>query len=341
MRSLYLLCALLASCTRDASTETPDAAPPDGPDGVGCTPLTARTAPPETFIGPDGLQDRLAALIDSAQHTLDVQMYLFTVDALANRLVAAKQRGVAVRILLDPDEAGNARVEPAFSSASVPYRMASTIYAFSHAKYLVIDGQTAVIMSMNFNTDAMSSERNYGMVDRDLEDVADVAAIFAQDWALAGGEPPKPANLACTRLIVAPDNARLRIIEHVNSARATLEIEALYVSDVNVRNAIGAAKQRGVNVRVILETPSDQPTNTDATTFFKSLGIPVHYATTQFYLHAKLITADGVAFVGSENFSISGLTKNREVGALVFEPAAAQVMATQFEADWAATPTAP
>ena len=340
MRLLLVLCALLVACTRDGSSELPDAAP-DGPDGVGCAPLTPRSVEPQAFIGPDGLEARLGTLIDSAQHTLDLQMYLFTVDALATKLVAAKQRGVAVRIILDPDEAGNASVEPAFRSASVPFRMASSIYAYSHAKYLVIVGPAAVIMSMNFNDGAMRNERNYGIVDRDLEDVADTAAIFTQDWALAGGEPPKPANLTCTRLIVSPDNAKPRLLTHINNAMSTLEVEALYVTDVNVRNAIGAAKQRGVNVRVILEDPSDQATNADTTTYLKGLGIPVHYVTTQFYLHAKLITADGVAFVGSENFSVSGLTKNRELGALVFEPTAAAVMKTQFEADWAATPTAP
>ena len=55
-------------------------------------------------------------------------------------------------------------------------------------------------------------------------------------------------------------------------------------------------------------------------TFLGGKGIPVKYAIAQFYLHAKLIIADGVAFVGSENMSPTSLTQNREVGALVFEP---------------------
>ena len=84
MRWLFL-CMLLVACTRDASSDMPDAAP-DAPDGVGCAPLTPRSVRPEAFIGPDGLQARLGTLIDSAQHTLDLQMYLFTVDAVGRRI---------------------------------------------------------------------------------------------------------------------------------------------------------------------------------------------------------------------------------------------------------------
>ena len=60
------------------------------------------------------------------------------------------------------------------TSGGVTWKNASTIYTFSHAKYLLIDHTTAVIMSMNFNIDAMNNERNYGMVDKDPEDVADL-----------------------------------------------------------------------------------------------------------------------------------------------------------------------
>ncbi len=260
-------------------------------------------------------------------------MYLFTVRALADRIVAAKQRGVNVRLILDPDSPGNDAVRPTLTGAGVPTRNATSLYSFSHAKYMIIDGDRGVIMSMNFNVDAMNNERNYGMVDRDPEDLADLQAIFDMDWAAAGNETARPADLACTRLIVSPNNARQRILELIGSATQTLDLEIMYLSETTVRNAVGAAKQRGVNVRVILGDNQDE-----AIPYLKGLGIPVKYAT-QFYLHAKLIVADGVTFVGSENMSLTSLTKNREVGALVFEPGAADGIKTQFEADWVGSPS--
>lgn len=340
MRTSFPLVAALVLVTAcrgsdgNSGDDAPADAAPDAVDGVGCTALTPRTVPLEAFVGPTGLQQRMTALIDSAQHTLDVQMYLFTVKPLAERIVAAKQRGVAVRVILDPDEAGNNAVEPILMNGGVTFRQSSPTYTYSHAKYLIVDRSAVAIMSMNFNVDAMNTERNHGVIDKDPEDVSDVQAIFDMDWAMAGNEPMKQADLTCTRLIVSPNNARQRIIEHVNSAKSTLDLELMYLSETAVRNAVGQAKARGVAVRVILEDPTD-----DSVTYLTGLGITVKFPPSSIYLHAKLIIADGIAFVGSENMSITSLSKNREVGVLVLEPAQQAVIKASFESDWTASHT--
>jgi phosphatidylserine/phosphatidylglycerophosphate/cardiolipin synthase-like enzyme len=137
--------------------------------------------------------------------------------------------------------------------------------------------------------------------------------------------------------VISPTNAQQRINELIASAHQTLDIEVLYITDTTIRNAVSAAKQRGVNVRVILETDTDQMSNTATTTYLKQFSIPVKFATNQFYLHAKLIIADGVALVGSTNMSPTSLTKNREVGAYVALPAEVAPIQAQFESDWNAT----
>lgn len=335
MRSLYLALALVIGCGSPSEMTGDDGPPadaaPDAP-GPGCWGLSPRTTPAEAFVAPTGVMNRMTALIDSAQTKLDIQMYLFTVTAIADRVIAAKNRGVAVRVLLDPDHEGNATVRSKLMTASVPTRNAPTLYSFSHAKYLIIDGKQAVIMSMNFNVDAFSSERNYGMITRDADDIADTQAIFDMDWAMSAGEPPKPADLACTRLIVSPNNSKQRLVDFIKSAKTTLDVEAMYIADDSVRAAIVDAKKRGVQVRVIIELSSD---DSGVKALFEANGITVKGANT-FYLHAKLLIADGVAFVGSENFSITALTKNRELGAFVFEPGPAATIQAQFDADWAA-----
>lgn len=337
MKSTGVLVALcLVACRAEHGADV-DAAVvrPDAPDGTGCTALTPRSQPVESFIGPTGLEARMGALIDGAQSTLDIQMYLFTVDALAAKVVAAKKRGVAVRVLLDPDHAGNQNVTPALTAGGVNWKKAPTLYTFSHAKYLIVDKAQVVIMSANWNVDAMRTERNHGIVDRDIEDIADVQAIFDQDWALANGQPPMLANLACTRLIVSPTNSKVRLVEHINSAKTSLDVEVMYISEVAIRDAIAAAKNRGVDVRLIVNEPTD-----DSVVYLKGLGIPVK-TPAPFYLHAKLLIADDVAFVGSVNMSFTSLSKNREVGALVFEPTAFQPIKAQFDADWASSTAVP
>ncbi len=338
MRLCHALAAIaLSACAQPATgddTTTPDGGVDPGP---GCSDLSPRTVELEAFVAPVGYQNRVDAFIDGAHDTLDVQMYLFTVTAISDRIVAAKNRGVVVRVLLDPDEAGNANVRSRLTAAAVPTRNAPSIYNFSHAKYLVADGASALIMSANFNADAMTNERNYGILDRDPADLTDLQAIFTMDWAAAGGESVQPADLSCTRLVVSPNNAKQRILDHVNSAQSTLEIEAMYVTDTGVQDAVVAAKARGVEIRVILEGSMDNQT---AIALFHSKGITVHNSV-GFYLHAKLVIADGVSFIGSENFSVTSLTKNREVGVLLFEESQRAIPRDQFEADWSSTPVAP
>jgi phosphatidylserine/phosphatidylglycerophosphate/cardiolipin synthase-like enzyme len=333
MKYLALALALVA-CTKTAVDEDDDGPGVDGSvdPGVGCTPTSPRSVPPETFVGPTGLENRIIGFIDGAQTKLDVAIYLFTVDSIGDAIVRARQRGVAVRVLFDPDHVANGDARSQLTEGDVEHRNAPSIYSFSHAKYMIADDR-ALIMSANFNVDAMRSERNYGLIDRDPDDLADLQAIFDMDWASGGGESAQPADLACTRLIVSPTNAKDRIVALIDGAQETLEVEAIYVSELTVRDAIGAAKQRGVNVRVILEGGSD---NLETKQLFVAQGIAVHDAD-GFFNHAKLIIADGIAFVGSENFSLTALTRNREIGALVFEPQAAAVIRTQFDADFAAT----
>ncbi len=309
----------------------------DDNSGVGCTTTEPRLVPVEAFVGPLGVEQRIGELIDSAQETLDLQMYCFTVDALAIKVIEAKSRGVAMRVILDPGPLSCSSSErQRLIDAGVPVRDAAG-FDHSHAKYLIVDGELVAIMSLNFTGVAMATQRNYGVIDRDPEDIADALAIFDTDWAAAGGEPPQPADLKCTRLVVVPDNALTRILAFIGGARSTLDVEANYVTDTRVLNAIEAAAARGVNVRVILEKTTSSAQKT--ADYFQPLDIPVHYSS-GFYLHAKLIIADGVALVGSANFSEPGLENNRELGAMAFEPEAASVIARQFETDWTETPPA-
>jgi phosphatidylserine/phosphatidylglycerophosphate/cardiolipin synthase-like enzyme len=336
--SSYVLAvtALLAACRTDnGSGDVDSGVTGDAPDGTGCTALTPRSQDVESFVMPQGFEARMNSIIDGAQSTLDIQMYLWTSTSIADKVIAAKNRGVTVRVLMDPDHAGNSTVKGKLTSGGVSWKDAPSIYEFSHAKYLIVDRKAAVIMSGNWNYDAFVSERNYGFVDRDPEDIADTQAVFDADWASANGNPSMPADLTCTRLIVSPTNSKQRLLEHINTATTKLDVEAMYITETTIRNAIGAAKTRGAAVRIIVNEATD-----DSVTYFKSLGIPVK-TPGSFYLHAKLIIASDVAFVGSENYSYTSLSKNREVGGLVFEPTAAAAIKTQFETDWNASDAVP
>ena len=328
---------LYAAGCRGASTggsDDPDAAEPmpdsavsdvDAAPQIGCDPYEPRLGTTSTFIGPSGLEARLLGMFDSAQDELFVMMYVSTQESFSDRLIAAHQRGVDVRVLLDGDHPGNGDARSSLMSAGVAVRDAPDSFVNAHSKLLLIDNRELVLMSSNLTFSSMNDERNHGVVLQDPEDVFDARAIFDSDWT-GEGFP----DLGCTRLVVSPINARQRLLDHINRAENTLELELLYLSDATIRNAVEQRHADGVAVRVLLNNDQD---NRDTAMELDQMGVPARVLSTP-DVHAKLIVADGVPLVGSHNMSFTSINSNREVGAMVLDPTAAATILATFESDW-------
>lgn len=300
----------------------------DATTGVGCDPYEFRSPSVELFIGPDGLENRLIDEIRAAKSQLYVMMYLLTLDQFVDELVAAHQRGVDVRIILDRDHAGNVDSRADLLAAGVDVRDSPAAFTHSHTKAMIIDGERAIIMSSNLNFTSMDDERNYGVIDRDPEDLADLLAVFDSDWTGVGYP-----DLSCTRLLVSPVNSRARILAHVNRAATNLDMSVMYIADDSTRAAIIQRHNAGVNVRVILADPQWIADNYQTAETLQNVGVQVRFMEA-LSMHAKLIVADGVPFVGSQNLSFTSFTQNREVGVIVLNSTEQNKAQVQFESDW-------
>ncbi len=121
-----------------------------------------------------------------------------------------------------------------------------------HAKAIVIDESIVIISTGNYLAPQMAKERSYVVPDED------------------------PSNVPCTRLLVSPVHARQRLFELISSATETLDLESMQLADTDVRAAIQARKQAGVQVRVILADTTWIDTNADAAAFFAQNQIPAN-----------------------------------------------------------------
>lgn len=323
--------AVFAAACGGAPAAPADGGSDAGDDAPTCDPDRPRASPPELIVGPGSgaaaLESRVLAAIDAASGSIDVHMYTFTLDNIANRLIAADRRGAAVRVILDDSQSGAAGTRSQLEAGGVEVRYATNEFPNAHAKYLVLDGAAAFILSGNFTVAGMDDQRNYAAIDRDPEDVADLATIFAADWA---GTVPA---LDCTRLVVSPADARARVLGLIGGATSTLDAELYYIADSAVRAALISAHQRGVAVRVLLADPADMSENATTATTLKEAGVPVRVLANP-VVHAKLIVADGVGLIGSHNMSNTSLRDNREVSVMVREGNAMAPVTSQFAADW-------
>ena len=105
-----------------------------------------------------GVRSRLIAEIARAQSTIDIAIYSFTADDLSAALIAARNRGVAIRIIADASQAGGSGSEIAkLEGLGFNLRRTAGIQnGIMHDKYMIIDGRLLVTRSYNWSASAES-----------------------------------------------------------------------------------------------------------------------------------------------------------------------------------------
>src|SRR5258707_11341719 len=161
---------------------------------------------------------------------------------------------------------------------------------------MIIDGNTAYIMTSNFSRSALGGysssssyqdNREYGIIDTNPQDVQAVGAIFQADWNRTHAQFNNP------NLVVSPINSRSDFLSLINSATHSLLIEAEEMNDNQIEQAIVSAAQRGVQVAVILPAPSGgSDSNSQGIGTIKQGGVQVK-EDPRLYIHAKIIVVDG------------------------------------------------
>lgn len=148
---------------------------------TGCGMLSATTV----FSPEDG--GYILSFISSAEKTIDVEMYLLSSDDAINVLLAAKDRGVQVRVILERDLEGtpNYKAYDRLSAAGIPVRWASDKYALSHSKFIIVDGKLVLVGSHNLSNNALEKNREASVILSGTA-VGEFEGIFEDDWKLAG-----------------------------------------------------------------------------------------------------------------------------------------------------------
>jgi phosphatidylserine/phosphatidylglycerophosphate/cardiolipin synthase-like enzyme len=263
------------------------------------------------------------AAVAAARRRVWVEMYLLTDLAAVDALVAARARGVDVRVLLEPSpygaETANDGAFTALTQAGVDVRWFQAATGLVHAKVLLVD-ERAWISTANLTAAGLDRNREYTVVDPDAGDVNRVAALWQRDaigvTATSDGTE--------TRLVISPIDARSRLTALMDDARASITLEVEELSDGEVVARLIAARERGVAVSVVVPAGADRAGATSAAaTRLAGAGVDVR-ASGGPPLHAKAMAVDdAVAYVGSVNLTRASLDDNREVGVLVTDVKAA------------------
>jgi len=305
---------------------------------VDATPMPTHAV--SIIVEPNGNKgSELTAAINAATQSVYMTMYQIDSSPVLSALVAKKQAGLDVQVILDGSTTCKSFNTPAYNqlhSAGIPVVWSSTTFTFTHEKTVMIDGTSAWIMTMNSNTSSPSTNREYLALDTDPTDVAEAIAVFKADHAMQSITPAGP-------LVVAPVNARPDLVALIDESMTTLDVEGEEFSDTystGVVNAVARAASRGVTVHVVIANGQADATSINRV---KNAGGKVvmtgptsgNGTATNPYIHAKAIVIDSSrAFIGSENFSGGSLGYNRELGVMFDTAAEVAKVKTTIDTDF-------
>ncbi len=317
-------------------------------------PITSNATPQLTytlyaFPESDNLVTPLYALVNSAQHTIDMTMYALEDTTFSNDLVAACGRGVKVRVILDQnlEKSGNTSAYNLLNTATNCSAVwANRAFQASHQKSIILDGTQVAIMSLNLQSQYYSTTRDFALLENDPVDIAAIQASFNADYAagtpssgVAGASDFSYQPGAGDDLIWSPTTAQADMLAIINGATKTLQVENEEMGASNIVSALVAACTRGVTVHIAMEYSSSYVSNFSA---LKTAGckLSTYNNPNGFYIHAKAVVADyGLStqnvYMGSINYSNASMTENRELGVYIADPASVQLLNATMASDYA------
>jgi phosphatidylserine/phosphatidylglycerophosphate/cardiolipin synthase-like enzyme len=386
----WIPAAILAACASPPGPAAPAApgapAAPARPTGAGrAAPAfeLVETVPVETTLDHPELRDAAEVwpeMIAAARTSIDLGQFYASdqpgsrLEPVVRALEAAIARGVRVRFLA---ELGFVKTYPdtldrlARAGAQVRHLdLKPTPGGILHAKYFLIDDREAFFGSQNFDYRALEHNYELGARVGDPALVGGLAAIFAADWARAGGEPaPEPhvpvahgsAPHGAITLVASPRDLLPagvgwdlpRIVELLDAAATTITVEALtYRADADgapwdeLEAPLVRAAARGVRVELLLADWSKRPrTLTGLQKLARIRNIAVRLTTIPAWsggfvpfarvTHAKALVVDGRrGWLGTSNWEKDYFYKSRNVGVIVDDPAIAGELARFFATLW-------
>jgi len=289
-------------------------------------------------VMPDDSSQPILEAINNASKSLRIKMFAFSDPHLLDAVIAAHRREVKVRIMLNParrsGEAENEASHKMLTGAGVEVLDSNPAFDLTHEKSMVVDEQTAFVMSLNWETKNFTETRDYAVVTKHGHEVEEVIECFDADWDRKKFAPHEHSDL-----IWCVGDGRQRIGQFIDEAKHSLWVQNERYQDPVIIDRLVRANHRGVRVHVLARPPHKLKKEklvegVGGLRILDDVGIKVHRLK-GLKLHAKLLFADGVrAIIGSINLAPGSFDSRRELAIEVHDPEIMGRLHTIVHQDW-------
>ena len=277
----------------------------------------------QLIVQPADGSEPLIDTIAQAQKSIDVMIFRFDLKPMEKELVAARERGVVVRVLIAHESSqGDKRLrqlELRMLEKGILVARTGDAFVRYHGKMMIVDREELHVYGFNYTALDLKS-RSFGIVTRERKAVTEAIRLFEADTLRQEYDPQEDGSF-----VVSPENSWEILATFIKRARKQLLIYDPKVTDLQMIRLINQRIKAGVDVRILGKVSKRGNTMRVQ----KQPGLR---------LHVRAMVRDGdTAFVGSQSLRAMELDARREVGLIVKEQKTVKRLVETFEADWAKT----
>lgn len=274
----------------------------------------------------DELFQLMLKTIEGAKKKIFLLMYSLSNAALMGVLEEKQRQGVKVRLFVDKDAFKDAR-----QTLGKEIRVVTVdSKGLMHLKICVIDSIRVLFGSCNLTTQSMKIDQNL-MTEISSKPLAKHVKTYAKYLALEEKDQKKYSDISILlsdkeklqfSFVQQQLSEKMKIIGLLNGAKKTIAIAMFTFTDKSLLAACIAAKDRGVDVQVILDGNQARHKNTGLMTVERlrkqDITVQTSKAPSRKLMHHKICLIDKNTFIyGSTNWTKKAFDANEECLAII------------------------
>jgi phosphatidylserine/phosphatidylglycerophosphate/cardiolipin synthase-like enzyme len=293
---------------------------------------------PFDHVTTGGIEDFLIEKINMATTTIDLAVYEFSLENVAQALISAQNRGVVVRVVYD-----NEFADPDPQIKEVQTAGISTIpdkrSAFMHNKFFIFDHQCLWTGSFNISQNAAYRNNENALYFCSAEAAENYTTEFEELFSGQFGVT-SPSNTPHPSFVVAghtvenyfapEDQVMDQIISEVLDAQKFVHFMAFSFTDDQLGQAMISEIHRGVSVDGIFESRGANTQYSECLPLRQNSASITLDGNPRTFHHKVIIIDSEVVILGSFNFTAAANQTNDENLLIVHDTA----LATDYEAEF-------
>jgi phosphatidylserine/phosphatidylglycerophosphate/cardiolipin synthase-like enzyme len=305
----------------------------------------------KTYVG--GIDAQAIAAINTVQRTLDIAAFEWNLQSMTDAVLAAKNRGVQVRMVVDDEHTirDSESLIKQLIDAGIPV-VGDERSALMHNKFMIMDSSVVWTGSWNYTINDTYRNNNNAIAVRSQKFVQDYQTEFNEMFVDKRFGPTSPSNTPNVSFAqdgtpiqvyyASEDEVLPALISTLAQAKRTIRFMNFSFTDYDVAKTIIDRAAAGVGAQGIFETTGSQTDASELKTLFCA-GIPARQDGNKYILHHKVFIVDNTTVVtGSFNISSNATKSNDENLVIISDPDLAAQYIAEFDRRWqeAKVPTA-